>query len=131
MAAAPVELHIVSDATGETATRLVAALEAQFPEQPFEEIRHPRVETVDDLQLAVARARGRPVVVVYTLVKPELREAMEELCKEADVHYCDILGPPLAEIAKVPGVAAQMTPGARPPLHSAYFTRISATDSAV
>ena len=49
MAAIPVELHIVSDATGETATRLVAALEAQFPEQRFEEVRHPRVETVDDL----------------------------------------------------------------------------------
>ena len=44
-----VELHIVSDSTGETAARLVAALEAQFPEQPFEEIRHPRVETLDDL----------------------------------------------------------------------------------
>ena len=59
-----VELHIVSDATGETATRLVAALEAQFPEQPFEEIRHPRVETVDDLRLVVDRAKGRPAVVV-------------------------------------------------------------------
>ena len=58
----PVELHIVSDATGETATRLVAALEAQFPEQPFEEIRHPRVETVDDLRLVVDRAKGRPAV---------------------------------------------------------------------
>ena len=50
----PVELHIVSDSTGETAARLVLALEAQFPEQAFVEIRHPRVETVDDLQLAVA-----------------------------------------------------------------------------
>jgi regulator of PEP synthase PpsR (kinase-PPPase family) len=34
--AAPVELHIVSDSTGETATRLVHALEAQFPDQTFE-----------------------------------------------------------------------------------------------
>jgi regulator of PEP synthase PpsR (kinase-PPPase family) len=34
----PVELHIVSDSTGETAQRLVLALEAQFPDQPFEEI---------------------------------------------------------------------------------------------
>ena len=49
----PVELHIVSDSTGETAARLVLALEAQFPDQPFAEIRHPRVETIDDLQLAV------------------------------------------------------------------------------
>ena len=127
----PVELHIVSDATGETATRLVAALEAQFPEQPFEEVRHPRVETVDDLQLAVNRAKGRPAVIVYTIVKPDLREAMRVLCRQAKVHYCDILGPPLASIAKVSGMAAQMKAGARPPLDSAYFKRMAAIEFAV
>jgi regulator of PEP synthase PpsR (kinase-PPPase family) len=127
----PVELHIVSDATGETATRLVAALEAQFPDQPFEEVRHPRVETVDDLQLAVERARGRPAVIVYTIVKPELRDSMRELCRSAKVHYCDILGPPLASIAKVSGMAARMTPGAKPPLNSAYFKRMAAIEFAV
>jgi regulator of PEP synthase PpsR (kinase-PPPase family) len=127
----PVELHIISDATGETATRLVAALEAQFPEQAFEEVRHPRVETVDDLMLAVNRAKGRPAVLVYTIVKPELREAMRDLCRQAKLHYCDILGPPLASIAKVSGMAAQMKPGARPPLDSAYFRRMAAIEFAV
>ena len=127
----PVELHIVSDATGETATRLVAALEAQFPEQPFEEVRHPRVETVDDLRLAVDRAKGRPAVIVYTIVKTVLREAMRALCRQAKVHYCDILGPPLASIAKVSGMTAQMKPGARPPLDSAYFKRMAAIEFAV
>ena len=71
-----VELHVVSDATGETAARLVQALEAQFPDQEFVEIRHPRVESEEDLQLAVNRMRGRAAVVVYTLVQPELRETM-------------------------------------------------------
>jgi len=127
----PVELHIISDATGETATRLVAALEAQFPDQPFEEVRHPRVETVDDLQLAVSRAAGRPAVVVYTIVQPELREAMRVLCRDAGVHACDILGPPLTTIAEVSGRAAQMKPGARPPLDSAYFKRMAAIEFAV
>jgi [pyruvate, water dikinase]-phosphate phosphotransferase / [pyruvate, water dikinase] kinase len=127
----PVELHIVSDATGETATRLVAALEAQFPDQPFEEVRHPRVETVDDLLLAVNRAKGRPAVIVYTIVKTELRDAMRVLCRQAKLHYCDILGPPLASIAKVSGMAAQMKPGARPPLDSAYFRRMAAIEFAV
>ena len=61
---------MISDSTGETAVRLVHALEAQFPEQEFEEIRHPRVETVDDLHLALNRAKGRPAVIVYTLVHP-------------------------------------------------------------
>jgi hypothetical protein len=128
---APVELHIVSDATGETATRLVAALEAQFPEQPFEEIRHPRVETVDDLRLVVDRAKGRRAVVVYTIVKPELRDALRDFCRRAHVHYCDILGPPLNSIAKVTGRPAVMAPGIRHPLDSTYFRRMKAIEFAV
>ena len=127
----PVELHIVSDSTGETAARLVLALEAQFPEQVFAEVRHPRVESVDDLQLAVATARGRPAVMVYTLVEPGLREAMRQLCRRARVHYCDLLGHPIDSIARVSGVAARMTPGARPPLDQTYFKRIEAIEFAV
>ncbi len=126
-----VELHIVSDSTGETAARLVAALEAQFPEQPFEEVRHPQIETLDDLQLAVTRAKGRPAVMVYTLVDRELREAMRTLCRSARVHYCDLLGHPIEAIAKVSGMAAKMKPGARPPLNSTYFKRMEAIEFAV
>ena len=127
----PVELHVVSDATGETAARLVQALEAQFPEQEFVEIRHPRVESEEDLQLAVNRMRGRPAVVVYTLVEPELRETMRTLCRRARLHYCDLLGQPIEAVARVSGQAAKMTPGSRPPLNSAYFKRMEAIEFAV
>jgi [pyruvate, water dikinase]-phosphate phosphotransferase / [pyruvate, water dikinase] kinase len=126
-----VELHMISDSTGETAQRLVQALEAQFPDQEFTEIRHPRVETVTDLQLAVDRMKGRPAVVVYTLVEPDLRERMRTLCRSAKLHYCDLLGHPIDAVAKVSGQAAKMQPGARPPLNEAYFRRISAIEFAV
>jgi [pyruvate, water dikinase]-phosphate phosphotransferase / [pyruvate, water dikinase] kinase len=126
-----VELHIVSDSTGETAARLVQALEAQFPDQDFEEIRHPRVETVHDLELAVGTARGRPAVVIYTLVDPEMRDAMRRLCRRARVHYCDLLGHPIDAVARVSGQAARMTPGSRAPLTPAYFRRIEAMEFAV
>jgi regulator of PEP synthase PpsR (kinase-PPPase family) len=127
----PVELHIVSDSTGETAQRLVGALEAQFPDQEFHEVRHPRVETVADLQLAVHRMKGRVAVVIYTLVEPELRETMRALCRNAKLHYCDLLGHPIDAVAKVSGQAAKMKPGARPPLNDAYFRRMSAIEFAV
>jgi regulator of PEP synthase PpsR (kinase-PPPase family) len=126
-----VELHVISDSTGETASRLVQALEAQFPDQEFLEIRHPRVESVADLQLAVDRMKGRPAVVVYTLVGPELRAEMRVLCRRARLHYCDLLAQPLEAVAKVSGQAARMTPGARPPLNEAYFRRMSAIEFAV
>ena len=122
---------MVSDSTGETATRLVHALEAQFPDQEFEEIRHPRVETVDHLRLAVERAKGRPAVVIYTLVGLELREQMRVLCRRARLHYCDLLGHPIDAVARVSGMTAQMTPGARPPLDSTYFKRMAAIEFAV
>ncbi len=125
------ELHIVSDSTGETAHRLVQALEAQFPDQEFEEIRHPRVETPEDLELAVTSARGRPAVVVYTLVHPEMRDAMRRLCRRARVHYCDLLGHPIDAVARVSGRAASMTPGSHAPLNPAYFRRIEAMEFAV
>jgi hypothetical protein len=122
---------MVSDSTGETAQRLVQALEAQFPDQEFQEIRHPRVESVSDLQLAVERMKGRPAVVIYTLVEPALRESMRTLCRSAKLHYCDLLGHPIDAIARVSGQAARMKPGARPPLNDAYFRRMSAIEFAV
>jgi regulator of PEP synthase PpsR (kinase-PPPase family) len=127
----PVELHIVSDSTGETAQRLVTALEAQFPDQPFEEVRHPRVETVDDLRIAVNRMKGRRAVAVYTLVDRTLRDSMRSFCRRARVHYCDLLGHPIDSIARVSGQEAAMTPGARPALDSAYFRRMEAIEFAV
>ena len=131
MATQAVELHIISDSTGETAVRLVHALEAQFPDQEFEEVRHPRVETVDDLQLALNRAKSRPAVIIYTLVHPELRDAARALCRRYRLHYCDLLGHPIEAVARVAGVAAQMTPGARAPLDSSYFRRMAAIEFAV
>ena len=127
----PVELHVISDSTGETAARLVLALEAQFPEQVFEEVRHPRIEALEDLALAVNRAKGRPAVLVYTLVKPEWRQEMRRLCRSAKVHYCDVLGHPIDAVVRVSGQAARMTPGATPPLNSAYFKRMEAIEFAV
>ncbi len=127
----PVEIHIVSDSTGETAARLVLALEAQFAGLAFEDIRHPRIESVDDLERAVARARGRRAVMVYTLVEPALRDEMRRLCRRARVHYCDLLGHPIESISRVAGVAARMEPGVRVPLDAMYFKRIEAIEFAV
>jgi regulator of PEP synthase PpsR (kinase-PPPase family) len=126
-----VELHVVSDSTGETAARLVTALEAQFPDTEFEVVRHPRVENVDDLQLAVSRSKGRPAVMVYTLVDRELRESMRQLCRRAKIHYCDLLGHPIDAVARVSGNTAKMESGRRNPLDSQYFKRMEAIEFAV
>ncbi len=129
--AAPVEIHVVSDATGETATRVVMAVERQFPELEFEVVRHPRVTTVDEVQLTAVRARGRRAVIVYTLVDPVLSEAMRACAKRYRLHYCDLLRHPLEAVVSVSGRAARGEPGAMPALDSRYFKRVEAIEFAV
>ena len=129
--AGPVELHIVSDSTGETAARLVQALEAQFPDQEFEEVRHPRVETVDDLALAVNRAKGRP--------GGDGLHARRGRAPRVDADALPPRARALLRPARAPdrldreglGHDGAMTPGARPALNSAYFKRMEAIEFAV
>jgi regulator of PEP synthase PpsR (kinase-PPPase family) len=127
----PVEIHVISDSTGETATRLAEAVERQFPEEEFELVRHPRITSVDDVQLSAARARGRRAVLMYTLVDPQFREAMRTLCRRYRLHYCDLLGHPIDAVARVSGQPATMTPAAQPVLDSSYFKRMAAIEFAV
>jgi regulator of PEP synthase PpsR (kinase-PPPase family) len=75
--------------------------------------------------------KGRPAVVVYTLVDPKMRAEMRRLCRSAKLHYCDLLGHPIDAIARVSGRSARMKPGARPPLNDQYFRRMSAIEFAV
>ena len=127
----PVELHVVSDSTGETAAKLAKAVEDQFPDLDFDVIRHPRITSVDDVQLAAARGRGRRAVFIYTLVDTEYREVMRTLCKRYKLHYCDLLGHPIDAVTRVSGLSARMEPGPRPALDSAYFKRMAAIEFAV
>src|SRR3982750_1863414 len=122
---------MASGGAGATAQPRGQAREAQCPKREFPKTRHPRVETIADLQLAVDRMKGRAAVVVYTLVDPELRDAMRMLSRSAKLHYCDLLGHPIEAIARVSGQSAKMKPGARPPLNDAYFRRMSAIEFAV
>jgi len=126
-----VELHVVSDSTGETAARVVEAVEAQFPGQEFEVVRHPRIAVVEDVHLAAQRARGRRAVVLFTLVEPEMREVMRTLCKRYRLHYCDLLGHPIEAVARVSGAPATRRAGAPTVLDSSYFKRIAAIEFAV
>lgn len=132
MASEPaVDLHVISDATGETATRVVEAVERQFPSLGIEVIRHPRISSIEDVQLAALRARGRPAVLVYTLVDSDYRAAMRSACKRYRLHYCDLLRGPMESVARVSGLQAKMEPGPQLALDSTYFQRVEAIEFAV
>src|SRR6185312_3905549 len=93
------EIHIVSDSTGDTAARVARAAQSQFEDFESALIRHARVKTRDQLEKALEAAAGRRATVFYTLVDPVLREAMVELARERRIVSLDVLGPALNAVS--------------------------------
>lgn len=127
----PVEIHVVSDSTGETAARLGDALKPQFPPEHLRIIRHRRVGIVADVEDIVGQVRGRRAIMLYTLVEPDLRAAMRTLCQRYHINYCDLLRQPIEAIERVSGAQARMQAGGSPVMDAAYFRRVAAMEFAV
>jgi regulator of PEP synthase PpsR (kinase-PPPase family) len=125
------EIHIVSDSTGDTAARVARAAQSQFDDFQTELIRHARVTTREALARALEAARGRRAAVFYTLVDPALREAIIELAHEYRIAVLDVLGPALNAISTASGMVAIHEPGRHGALDAQYFRRIAAIEFAV
>jgi [pyruvate, water dikinase]-phosphate phosphotransferase / [pyruvate, water dikinase] kinase len=130
--ATPIEIHLISDSTGDTAARVARAAQTQFSGHRTTVVRHPRVTTVDDLAAHYGRVASRTgVVIFYTLVDRNLRRALEELCTRDGMPCCDLLGPPLEALAAAAGHEADLAPGRPIGLDADYFRRIAAMEFVV
>jgi regulator of PEP synthase PpsR (kinase-PPPase family) len=127
-----VEIHLVSDSTGDTASRVARAVQAQFSASPVSIVRHPRVTTVQGLQEVIGRlSAGSRSTVFFTLIDPALRARASELCERSGIPACDLLGAPLEALQVASGVTAEMVPGRPVALEIDYFQRVAAMEFAV
>ena len=110
------EIHIVSDSTGDTAARVARAAQSQFEDFETALIRHARVKSREQLEKALEAAAGRRATVFYTLVDPGLRESMAELSRQHRLVALDVLGPALNAVTTASGMQAIHKPGRHAPL---------------
>ncbi|MGI9117339.1 MAG: pyruvate, water dikinase regulatory protein [Gaiellales bacterium] len=132
MSDAPVEIHIISDSTGDTASRVARAVQAQFSTSPVSIVRHPRVTTVAGLESVFAKLSGQSrTAVFFTLIDRDLRRSAAELCERHDLPSCDLLGAPLEALQQASGDEAELVPGRPVALEMDYFQRVAAMEFAV
>lgn len=129
------KIHVVADSTGETAARLARAARAQFPDQQFSIVRHPRVNTTQAMVKVLNTLRDRAaeerIAVLFTLVNEELRSLVKNACLDLDVPYADLMGDALKALEKVSGTPADRVPMRPVGVEADYFVRISAMEFAV
>lgn len=119
-------LHLVSDSTGETLNAVAKAACAQFEMgRPIEHI-YPLVRNRKQVDRAMTEIEGAPGLVLHTLMTPELRNYLEDKCREAGQPTIAVLDPVMGMLGNYLGVEVSHRIGAQHELDARYFARIEA-----
>ena len=122
-----VNLHLVSDATGETNHQVARACLVQFGDIRTNEHVWTLVRTPAHIEKILASATKNPGPVLFTLVDPELRRILQDGCQRINVPCVSILDAVVDTLSAYLGTAiARPRPGGQHELDAAYFDRIEA-----
>ena len=128
---APKTIFVLSDSTGETAERVVRAALLQFPERDARVRMMTRIRDEEALGEALQRAKDAQSIVVFTLVRPELREAFFKMADGLGVQVVDVIGAVIHQVADYLGADPVNIPSAQMPLSTDYYRRVEAIEFAV
>lgn len=124
-------IYVVSDSTGETAERVTRATLLQFPDQNVKLKIERRLRDRRGLTAILQQAAAAEAMVVFTLVRPELRDHFNEEATKLGVSHVDVIGSLLIQVAQHLGADPVNIPSAELPLSAEYFRRVEAIEFAV
>lgn len=127
---APV-IYILSDSIGETAELVVRAAASQFNGGSVEIRQVPYVNDPEEVPEIVAEVKETQGMIAYTLVLPELKEALMREAEKYSIIAVDIMSPMLDALTKLQGKQPKREPGLVRKIDREYFRRVEAIEFAV
>jgi regulator of PEP synthase PpsR (kinase-PPPase family) len=124
-------IYVVSDSVGETAELVTKAAISQFYGEMVKIKRFPFVEDISNIDEVISLVKHDRGMIVYTLVKPEIREYMKETSVREEIMASDILGPLIEQIEILCGEKPLNEPGIMHKLDEEYFNKVEAIEFAV
>ena len=107
-------IYLLSDATGETAEKMVMAALTQFRDKPARLTRINNVRTKNQVYEALDDALSVNALIVYTIVNRDLAQLVHDECDGFGLVSIDLLTPLLMKVAHCFGRSPKETPGLRP-----------------
>ena len=120
------DIHLVSDATGETLQLVARAAVTQFENAEPQEHLWSMIRTESQLQAAIDGIQDQPGIVMYTLVNGKFRQRLEAACRQAALPCVDILRPAIDMLHHYLQMESRNQPGRQHALDADYFARIDA-----
>jgi len=119
-------IHLVSDATGETLNAVMRAASAQFSNvQPLEH-NYYLVRSERQLARVIQEIEGAPGVVWYTIANEELRERLISFCRSRGIPTLPVLDQAVHMLSRHLGMSANDSTAGQHRLDTNYFDRMEA-----
>lgn len=122
----PINLHLVSDSTGETLNSIARASLARFEGRHVVHHRWSLIRSRLQLDRVLEGLEAEPGPVLFTLVDRSLRHALEETCQRIGVEHLSVLDPVFDVLTRAIGEEAKPKRAAQHVLDADYFRRIDA-----
>ena len=124
-------IYVLSDSIGETGELVVKAAASQFNASNIDIRRIPFLSSPSDIEDAFQEIAGCRAAIVFTLVRPDLKEILLAKAKALNITCVDIMGPVLEAITNVADAQPLFEPGLIRKMDDAYFNKVEAIEFAV
>lgn len=124
-------IYVVSDSVGETAELVTKAAISQFNGSNTVIKRFPYVEDLEHIDEVISLAKLNQGLIVYTLVKPDMRAYIKTEAEREELYAFDIIGPLMDKYQSAYEKKPLFEPGTVRKLDDDYFKKVEAIEFAV
>ena len=121
-----INLHLVSDSTGETLSSVSRAALAQFEDVDSKDFIWPLIRTKTQIERVKESITKNPGIVLYTILEDDLIENLKNHCHQLQIPCIPVLSRIISEFSNYLGLDISHTIGRQHLLDSEYFSRVEA-----
>ncbi|MBI3589792.1 MAG: kinase/pyrophosphorylase [Candidatus Melainabacteria bacterium] len=125
------KVYTLSDSSGETAELVAKSALSQFESYKTEIHRLPQVRSAEQVKELFSNEIKSPAIIVYTLVLPEVRQALIEQAQKHSIPIYDVLGDLVSKLEGILHAPPLREPGLRLKVDQSYFNRMDAIHYAI
>jgi len=121
-----INIHLVSDSTGETLSSVARAVLSQFEGVDSNDFIWPLIRTKPQLERVMESIAQDQGIVMYTILQDELIESLKRHCFELKIPCIPVLSHIIGEFSNYLGMHISHTVGRQHLLDGEYFSRVEA-----
>lgn len=121
-----INLHLISDSTGETLSSVARAVLSQFENVDSKDFIWPLIRTSSQIEKVKESIIQNPGIVLYTIIKDELIEEVKKICHQLQIPCVAVLSPIISTFSNYLGMNISNVVGRQHELDEEYFSRVEA-----